>query len=1432
MAKKKPTPPPPEPKGKKNQKAKTTEPPPAKGKKSKSNTPEVSNDDPLKPQRGLAIGENFGWTGKLPATLLYEFCQKQKWNKVIFDMKKTSKGFIGIADLSWENPKTKEVIHVKMMPDTQVLPPRETTNEARHFAATYAMHRLNYVKNLRMVLPIIFRDYWSDLETHRQELLKKSKAEHDRIYNANPFQVYLDDKAASEKKAKEREARANNEAKTNAPKASISIGTPKTTTKEKTKQEVSRPIRVRLTANLPTFPRKAWDSAPFIDFPIEVRTSVERLIKDHIAWVEDEEDSPADEKLRSQWKKDLVGLNFRESHVDEALSYTHSFKDALEWLLFHIPDDDLPVFFAKRDEDSSVSLKISKDIQTEYAIQRLAQSGCDKDDILETLSECNGDERKAAISLCYMTLEYASDAPEDPSALDTWCEELDSIKMIGSNEVKYLDQLKKVACIDLNVEHVEKGMLLVNLFMPDAYPNAFPGVQIVVNSQSFKLANYIKLAIVRQLLEYVVRDGLLGDCYIYFLVEWLETNIAKVIQNPGPLSVAPAIAASDKHQTASLKKLRDKLSARKQPQLTDSDIKELQNAYKAKASLAELKKSLDARAKLPAWQKREQLVDVINSNKVTLVTGETGSGKSTQIVQFILDDLNKKGNFSSTIICTQPRRISTIGLADRISDERILDVGKEVGYIIRGENKTCKTTRLLFVTTGVLLRMLQSFLSNDQDGNSSIFDRLEYIFIDEVHERSVDSDFLLIILKKIMNKFPKLKIVLMSATINTESFMKFFPTKVNHIHIEGRTFPVEDRYLDSVLDDLDYSITNYNGEVIKPKADSHYFKTGTANYDLVAKLCVLVDKKLANERNSGSILIFLPGIMEINKCIRKIEDEYDRKGLDCWCLPLHSTLSSKDQTRVFKKAPSGSRKIVVSTNIAETSITIPDCVAVIDSGRSKSIFFDAQSNVSKLIESWCSRAEMSQRRGRSGRIQKGTCYYLYTKDTFDLVLAQPVPEIKRVRLDNLYLVVKAMGIKKVDEFLNSGLDPPDVLAIKKTRAMLEEIGAIVASDTQESLTHLGKYLSFIPTDLQLGKILILGCIFSCVEMCLTLAAISSTGSPFINNIEKGDEIRLIKARIGKLQGDFIASALAYHEYAELQGNERKKFIAANHLSYMTLQDIQSNRTQYLLTLKEIGFVPFNYLKDKPEGKLLNRNDENFDIVRAIITGSYTPQLARVQLPDPKYAQTLGGAVEVDPDAKKTKFWIRNEKYIAEVNDGPEVKELPASRVFIHPSSMLFSNSATGASIPNLEDLTLEDGSIDMQKARKQFDLTPSVGLSSKSLHKSPFVVYNSSNFTSKHFLRDITPTSTITALLFGGDISYDISGQLHASKKCPGIVLDRWQPIRTWCKNGVLIKRLRLLLDKVIDNKLSNPLFEKSHNADEEIIEVVKKVLTVDTRQR
>ncbi|CUM65154.1 uncharacterized protein PRCAT00002781001 [Priceomyces carsonii] len=1393
-----------------------------KKKNTKDTKLEAIDPDGKKPQRGLAIGENFGWTGKLPATLLYEHCQKQKWGKATFDMRKESKGFTAVVNLSWENPKTKELINIKMVPDRDLYSPKETSNEARHAAATYAMHRINYVKNMKMVLPNTFRDYWSDLESKRLNLLKQNKEEHDAIYNSNPFQVYLNKKEKREKREKELQIKEQNDKRVQRPQLNIAskIGGLK---KEGKRNTVSIPN----SAEIPSFPKKVWSNSPFVDFPSNVRLSIESSVREHIRW-EVENSQKLSDQDRREYSNTFYKLGFREAHVKEAFKYTSSFNDALEWLLFHIPEDDLPSLFTKSADETGVTLKISKDIQREYLLKRLHESGFDMDEIVTTLEENHNDEIKTSIALTRKLCPRKLHANEVADNQEIWEQEIESINCIGSNSANFLsDSCKRIVLIGLNPKGLEKNLLSIKLFNCDRYPNDIPGMFLIVNDLSFKLASYIKLSILRNLIEFLFERNIIGDCFIYSIIEWLEDNIANVIKNPGPLlyieegrsDVTSEVSSSRKPEGRSKKRVEKSL------ELLIQEIEAAKKRYKARQESEQVQNSIRKRKLLPAWNKRHQLVSAINEHKITLVTGETGSGKSTQTVQFILDYLNSKDNFSSTIICTQPRRISTIGLAERISEERLENVGDEVGYVIRGENKTSKNTRITFATTGVLLRMLQSFL---QSGENNLFKKLGYIFVDEVHERSVDSDFLLIILKKIMGKFPNLKIILMSATIDVDIFKSFFHTPVNHIHIEGRTYPIEDHYLGEILDDVDFTIKNSDHESVKPKPDSFFFKNGNINYDLIALLCLKVDFQLREKMDDGSILIFLPGIAEINQCISQIESKFKDTLNQSWCLPLHSALASVEQKKVFRSAKKGVRKIVVSTNVAETSITINDCVVVIDSGRSKTLFYDPSTTSTKLIENWCSKAETGQRRGRAGRVREGFCFHLYTQDTYQNMRSEAIPEIKRTRLENLYLVVKAMNINNVEEFLNDGLDPPDQKSLSLSKDFLSEIGAL----RNDKLSHLGKYLSYLPTDLQSGKLLILGCIFSCLDMCLTLASIQSVGSPFSNSFDLRDKIKEIQNQYSDGQGDLIGMANVYKEYERVKSENKNvnKFISSNCLSYMSLKDINSTKVQLLSILKDIGFVPMNY------GKVydtLNRNSENYSIIRSAITGAYYPQIARVQLPDPKYLKSFVGAIEVEQDARQTKYWIRNNGFMNQKpQEADTEKELPAIRAFIHPSSVLFSSTSNQNTVPDIEKYLREDGSFDSETAKEIYN-TPPLVLSSGSLIKSSFIVYGSSHHSSKLFLRDVTPTSTLVTLLFGGEIVYDLTSNLTTGNKSPGIVLDKWLPIRTWCKNGVLIKRLRILLDNAINDRLSQPHYfssikelDKPSDSDR-ILSIVEKVVGI-----
>ncbi|ODV84397.1 hypothetical protein CANARDRAFT_8750 [[Candida] arabinofermentans NRRL YB-2248] len=1385
------------------------------------------------------VAQSSSWTGKLPVSLLHEHTQKLKWNKVEYEMKKIgNQGFIGIAVLSWKNPKTQETITVRMSSPPSIIKPEETPLEARHYAATYALHRIASDKNIHMVLPANHKKLWSQLEDERKRIIKEDgKEKASFIYTPDPFSAVLEKRKEQEKKEKDRASRQRETERLTRP--AIVIGQETNTTKTfKPKNTNMKPgpgsVQVadfdKSLLNQVTFPRKVWDSTVFIDLDPESRKAIESSIRNHNSWSESEISNS--DGGDNSYVSTLKNIGFRDSHISESLKYTSTFTDTLEWLIFHIPEDDLPVLFTKDRSTSNIQLKLSKDLKLEYMIERLSQGGFSKDQIEVALTACHSNELESGVYLTNSLINYNISTEEEPESEEIWQEEVESLSSIYDKD-KISIITKDIIEIKLSPDGVAANLLSLRVYRSKNYPRDIPGLHLIVNNDSYRLASYIRISIIAGLLRHIVSEGLLGMSYIFSCVDWLETNISSIIANPGPLFYSETVEKKSfgSQSNSSIKSVKNSNgNNKKRATRSESDIKEILDSYKKRQNSSDLKQSLRGRATLPAWSKKDQLVNIINSNKVCLITGETGSGKSTQIVQFILDDLNSKNDFNTNIVCTQPRRISTIGLAERISEERVDKCGAETGYIIRGENKTTKYTRLSFVTTGVLLRMIQGMMgkSNNKDDNS-FFKNLGYIFIDEVHERSVDSDFLLIILKNIMKNFPNLKVVLMSATIDVNVFKNYFSSSISHVHIEGRTFPITDYFLDDILDDLQFTITNYNGEVLQPKADSKFFQLGHINYDLIGELVQKIDHQLGKEKNDGSILIFLPGVMEITKCIRKIQE--NDKNNRFWTLPLHSALSSFEQKKIFKNPPSGMRKIIASTNVAETSITIPDAVVVIDSGKVKNVHYDAVSNSSKLIESWASKAEANQRRGRAGRITSGYCYKLFTKKTEDeVMLKQPIPEIKRTRLENVYLVVKAMGVNNVFEFLKMGLDPPSITNVTNAKQMLTEIGAL----HNDCLTSLGSYLSILPTDLKSGKLLLYGTLFGCLESCLTIASIGVTGNPFITRSDKRDEVKKIQNSFSKGQGDLMAVLHAYNQYKDLEPRKRNKWLNENFLSFLTMNEIQSTRVQYISTLKDLGFIPLDYSPSSASFKRLNRNSFNFRILNSLITSSSYPQIARVQLPDPKYIATSVGSVQLDPDAKKIKFWIRNEEYIkskqkevsSEAPAAQSKEILPATRAFLHPSSVLFNPKNPNGEV-STNDVTIDEND--------NYIFKPHVGNPDQSSNtlSSSFVAYDGSQYTSKLFLRDITPTSVMAVLLFGGVISYNLNS-LSSGRPSPGIVIDGWLPIRTWCKNGVLITKLRHLLDQALKEKLSTPSYTdvdtEAKSLGDDVLETVEKLLAVESK--
>jgi len=340
------------------------------------------------------------------------------------------------------------------------------------------------------------------------------------------------------------------------------------------------------------------------------------------------------------------------------------------------------------------------------------------------------------------------------------------------------------------------------------YPSfAIPVITIHAEGR-ITLPAHIRLSIIRQAAAYAY-EALLGAPMTFSIMDWLNSNILRMIERPGRLrDVAAAITQLEKKPATEdaphKSKKRIKVKLRPIDWTAGSPASAaLYTAWQDKLSEPAMERMMSARRNLPAWKKWGEIALAIANSQVTIITGETGSGKSTQSVQFILDDLiERKLGEQCNIVCTQPRRISALGLADRVAEERCSNVGQEVGYVIRGDSKSKRgVTKITFVTTGVLLRRMQMAgggeESAEDEGVWGGLDGVSHVVVDEVHERSLDTDFLLVLLKRALTVRKDLKVVLMSATVDADTFADYFKKDgltVDMVEIEGRTFPVEDLY--------------------------------------------------------------------------------------------------------------------------------------------------------------------------------------------------------------------------------------------------------------------------------------------------------------------------------------------------------------------------------------------------------------------------------------------------------------------------------------------------------------------------------------------------------------------------------------------------------------------------------------------------------------
>lgn len=508
---------------------------------------------------------------------------------------------------------------------------------------------------------------------------------------------------------------------------------------------------------------------------------------------------------------------------------------------------------------------------------------------------------------------------------------------------------------------------------------------------------------------------------------------------------------------------------------------------------------------LPVYQVRKNILYAIETHQLLLLTSETGSGKSTQIPQYLYESGWCANN--RCIVCTQPRRMAVISLAIRVSHEMGVELGEEVGYAIRFDEKTSKNTVIEYCTDGLLLR---------ETLYDPVLSRYSVIMIDEAHERSLQSDILLGLLKKIMKVRKDLRVIITSATLNVSNLYNFF-TNNTSISINS---------VDSTTKMNDVCVLNVKGKI--HPVDVHYLLKPCNSYIVTSIETVLsIHRK---EGLVGDILVFLPGSEDIDNAISVLKDTYDKD--DLYGLPLYSSLPQVLQMRIFERTPPGMRKVIFATNIAETSLTIDNVKFVIDSCFVKLNYFNNISGVDALLTVPICQSSGKQRCGRAGRTDSGKCYRLVTEEDYlKLPLSNPC-EMQRCDVTSAILQLKSLGIDDVLHFPFPS--PPTAESMIYSLELLYSLNAL---DINCKLTAVGESMSDMPIDARLAKALLNSYDLGCTDEMLSIAAMSSIDNCFItlkHNASQESKARLLDCMqsFGSLDGDHITMLNIYNAFTD------------------------------------------------------------------------------------------------------------------------------------------------------------------------------------------------------------------------------------------------------------------------------------------------------------
>lgn len=542
----------------------------------------------------------------------------------------------------------------------------------------------------------------------------------------------------------------------------------------------------------------------------------------------------------------------------------------------------------------------------------------------------------------------------------------------------------------------------------------------------------------------------------------------------------------------------------------------------------------------------DEFLQLYQQSQILVFVGETGSGKTTQIPQFVLfDDLPQTQR--KMVACTQPRRVAAMSVAQRVAEEMDVKLGEEVGYSIRFEDKTSSKTILKYMTDGMLLREAM------HDHNLS---RYSTIMLDEAHERTMATDVLMGLLKEVVQRRPDLKIIIMSATLDAQKFQRYF-MDAPLLAVPGRTHPVE------------------------------VFYTPEPEQDYVEAAIRTVLQIHATE-DEGDILVFLTGEEEIEDAARKIAMEGDEmvREADAGPLkvyPLYGSLPPHMQQRIFDPAPPPlrkggrpGRKVIISTNIAETSLTIDGIVYVVDPGFSKQKIYNPRIRVESLLVSPISKASAQQRAGRAGRTRPGKCFRLYTEEAFKKeLIEQTYPEILRSNLSSTVLELKKLGIDDLVHF--DLMDPP---APETLMRALEELNYLACLDDDGELTQLGRLASEFPLDPALAVMLITSPEFYCSNEILSITALLSVPQIFVRPNSQRKRADEMKNLFAHQDGDHLTMLNVYHAFKSPEAQANPKQWCHDHfLSLRSLQSADNVRMQLLRIMErselEMISTPFD-----------------------------------------------------------------------------------------------------------------------------------------------------------------------------------------------------------------------------------------------------------------